>query len=35
MEWGKRSVSGMWRAKEGAWMQKMSGHEEAVVLRRR
>src|SRR5882762_5604229 len=32
VEWGKRSTTGTWRARDGAWVEKLPTHEEAVVL---
>jgi hypothetical protein len=32
VEWGKKSVAGIWRAREGAWVQRLPGKEESVVL---
>src|SRR5258706_7271856 len=32
IEMGKRSASGLWRARDGAWMEKVAGREESVVL---
>jgi hypothetical protein len=32
VDWGKRSTSGTWRARDGAWVEKLPGHEESVVL---
>jgi hypothetical protein len=32
VEWGKRSTSGTWRVRDGAWVEKLPTHEESVVL---
>jgi hypothetical protein len=32
VDWGKKSTSGTWRVRDGAWMQKLPAHEESVVL---
>jgi hypothetical protein len=32
IEWGKKSVTGTWRVRDGAWVQKLPAHEESVVL---
>lgn len=33
IEWGKRSTSGTWRVRDGAWVEKLPQHEaESVVL---
>ncbi|MBK7859112.1 MAG: hypothetical protein IPJ65_10935 [Archangiaceae bacterium] len=32
VEWGKRSISGTWRVRDGAWVEKLPSHDEAVVL---
>ncbi len=32
VDWGKRSVSGTWRVRDGAWVQKVGGRDESVVL---
>ncbi len=30
--WGKRSTGGSWRVKEGAWLERLSGVSEVVLL---
>src|SRR5450432_1633309 len=32
VDWGKRSTSGTWRVRDGAWVQKLPTHDESVVL---
>ena len=32
LTWGKRSASGNWRVKDGAWLERLSGVGEVVVL---
>src|SRR5881392_1597898 len=32
VDWGKPSPSGTWRARDGAWVEKLPGHEASVVL---
>jgi hypothetical protein len=33
VDWGKRSTSGTWRTREGAWVEKLPAHEqESIVL---
>lgn len=32
LEWGSKSVSGVWRVRDGAWVEKLAGREETVVL---
>ena len=32
VDWGKRSTSGTWRVRDGAWVEKLPSHAEAVVL---
>jgi hypothetical protein len=32
VDWGKRSTSGTWRVRDGAWVEKLPAHEESVVL---
>src|SRR5687767_76312 len=32
ISWGKRSTGGNWRVKDGAWLERLSGITEAVLL---
>jgi hypothetical protein len=32
VDWGKKSISGTWRVRDGAWVQKLPAREESVVL---
>jgi hypothetical protein len=32
VDWGKRSISGTWRVRDSAWVEKLPGHDESIVL---